>query len=75
MGLRTPLPAAGDAGGNSPQNAGLPLSGRLGLQESALLPAWSLLKIAGIHGPSSGSLYSQATPQIFCGAPSGEASI
>lgn len=51
--MRIPLPAAGNAGGTLCKDVRLPPSGRLGLQKSALLLAWSLMEIAGICGPLS----------------------
>lgn len=49
--------------------AGLPPSCRLGLQASALLPAWSLMEIAGIQGPRSKSVYNEAHVLLSAVAP------
>lgn len=55
-------------------DAGLPPSGRLGLQELALLLAWSLMEIAGIQGPRSESL--PPGPHIpFRGTPGSKAKM
>lgn len=71
-GLQAPLPAVGNAGGTFREDVRLPLSGRLGLQKSALLLAWSRMGFAGICGP----LYEQSCPYIsFCGAPGSEAQM
>lgn len=47
----------------------LPPSCKLDLQASALLPAWSLMEIAGIQGPRSESVYNQAHVPLSAVAP------